>query len=138
MEKWVCVWISLHMHLKAEADRRVSQQLPTLFFEAESPNEPRAHGYGYSCSGHHHCKSKWPVLPTQHLHGIWGAELQSYHLHRKFLTTEQSSPNPASCFWVLLDRLVEWVGVLFCFLLCSASEIHIYMYIKAPLIAAVV
>lgn len=68
----------------------------------------------------------------------WGAELQSYHLHRKFLTTEQSSPNPASCFWVLLDRLVEWVGVLFCFLLCSASEIHIYMYIKAPLIAAVV
>lgn len=101
---------------------------PTLFFEVESPSEPRAHGYGYSCSGHHHCKSKWPVLPTQTFHGIWGAELQSYHLHRKLLTTEQSSPNPASCFWVLLDRLVEWVGALFCFLLCSASEIHTYMY----------
>lgn len=55
-------------------------------------------------------------------------EPTSYHLHRKLLTTEQSSPNPASCFWVLLDRLVEWMGALFCFLLCSASEIHTYMY----------
>lgn len=132
------MWISVHMHLEAEADRRVPQQLPTLFCEAESPSEPRAHGSGYSCSGPHHCKSKWPVLPTQHLHGIRGAELQSYHLHRKFLTTEQSSPSPASCFWVLLDPLVEWVGILFCFLLCFATKIHIYMYFKAPLIADVV